>query len=306
MTTSDKYSGCFLGLLLGDAYGARYEGGLLERLLWRLVGKTRGGKMRFTDDTQMSMDIANSFLANGYIDQTHLAKTFAESYRWSRGYGPSAAKLLKQIGKGANWFDVNKVKFKNGSFGNGAAMRAPIVALCFPNDLETLAKNVTSCAIITHAHPLAIEGARLIAYSTHAALNARKNQDILKLLLSSCQSSEYRAKLKYCIDAIAATEEPGLKLIKQRLGNGIAALESCVTAIYFALKYRDQQLITLFERITQMGGDTDTICAMSGAIWGSFNGKTRIGAQLAQDAEGVQQVMELARLLYHKTKLIET
>lgn len=298
MTSLDNYSGCFLGLLLGDAYGARYEGGLLERLLWRMLGKTKDGKLRFTDDTQMSLDVANSFLANGRIDQALLAQTFAESYRWSRGYGPSAAKLLKKIRKGANWFDVNKSKFKDGSFGNGAAMRAAIVTLCFPNDLEGLAKNVANCAVITHAHPLAIEGARLIAFSTHAALNAWNNQDILKLLLSSCQSSEFSSKLQYCADAINAAEKPKLKLIKQNLGNGIAALESCVTAIYFALSYRDQELPRLFQQIIQIGGDTDTICAMSGALWGAFNGKKRIGAQITQNVEGVQQVLESARLLY--------
>lgn len=63
--------------------------------------------MRFTDDTQMFMDIANLFLANAYIDQAHLAKTFAEHYRWSRGYGPGSANILVKPRKGANWSELN-------------------------------------------------------------------------------------------------------------------------------------------------------------------------------------------------------
>ena len=110
----------------------------------------------------MSIDIANSFLRNNGINQNHLAFTFADSYRWSRGYGPGAARLLKKIKKGADWQDVNQVQFKNGSFGNGAAMRTPILAMCILEDTERLHEEVVKYSEITHAHPLAIEGAKLV------------------------------------------------------------------------------------------------------------------------------------------------
>lgn len=112
MINPNKYSGCFLGLAIADAYGARFEGGLIERLLWQAIGKTQDGKMRYTDDTQMSIDVASSFIQNDGFNQEHLAATFAKNYSWSRGYGPAAAWLLKKIKKGANWRDVNRVKFK--------------------------------------------------------------------------------------------------------------------------------------------------------------------------------------------------
>jgi len=97
MTSLKKYSGCFLGLAIGDSYGAAYEGGSMEKLLWRIIGTTKDGKLRYTDDTQMSIDLAQSFLYNHTVNQEHLASTFASSYQWSRGYGPSATKLLKKI-----------------------------------------------------------------------------------------------------------------------------------------------------------------------------------------------------------------
>jgi len=125
----NKYLGCFYGLAVGDAYGASYEGGPLERLLWKLISKTKDGKLRFTDDTQMSLDIAQSYLRYNEINQEHLAKTFAQSYQWSRGYGPSAEAMLTKIRRGAKWQEVNRSKYAEGSLGNGAAMRAPILAL---------------------------------------------------------------------------------------------------------------------------------------------------------------------------------
>ena len=89
--------GAVFGLALGDALGAPHEGGPVERLLWRWLGSTRDGRRRFTDDTQMALDLADSLLRCGKVDQDDLAATFANSYRWSRGYGPTAARVLKRI-----------------------------------------------------------------------------------------------------------------------------------------------------------------------------------------------------------------
>lgn len=100
MINKDLFSGCFFGLALGDTLCAPFEGGILERALWRLIGKTRTGKNRYTDDTQMSLDVAESLCKNKGVNQDHLAETFAASYRWSRGYGVGAARMLKKIKKG--------------------------------------------------------------------------------------------------------------------------------------------------------------------------------------------------------------
>ena len=109
----DQFEGCLLGLALGDALGAPLEGGPVERLLWRLIGKTKQGEMRWTDDTQMSLDLAESLIENGDLDPDDLAQRFAKSYRWSRGYGPGAAKLLKRIARGAHWRDTNRSVYRN-------------------------------------------------------------------------------------------------------------------------------------------------------------------------------------------------
>ena len=101
----------------------------------------------------MSIDLANSSIEDGEINQQHLAIKFANSYRWSRGYGPSASKLLKKIKKGVGWQDVNRARFKDGSYGNGAAMRAPIISMCYPGSLDALQDSVVKTSEITHAHP---------------------------------------------------------------------------------------------------------------------------------------------------------
>ncbi len=298
MINVNKYSGCFLGLALGDALGAPFEGGILERSVWRLISKTKDGLNRYTDDTQTAIDLSHSFLIKQGIDQDHLAKTFAENYRWSRGYGPAATWLLKKIKNGADWRDVNKAKYENGSFGNGAAMRAPIIALCSPKDRETLNLNVIRCSEITHAHPLAIEGARLIANTTCDALNSMQMVTIIEYLLASCQTEIYQKKLKLCSEYVASDKTPDHKQIKKNLGNGIAAIDSCVTSIYFALKYMNKPFEEMRSIICELGGDVDTISAMAGGIWGAFNGLEALDGNQINQLESNKEILRLSQDLY--------
>ncbi len=283
---------------MGDAYGASYEGGPVERLLWKIIGRTLSGKIRYTDDTQMSIDVATSFLKSNGINQEHLATTFAENYRWSRGYGRTAARLLKKIKNGSAWKDVNRAAFIEGSYGNGAAMRAPVISMCFPDNLEILTENVVRCSEITHAHPLAIEGARLVAFATHVALHDWENVSILKALPGICRHNEYRTKMSFCIESVQAKNPVSIKTITSTLGNGIAASQSCVTAIYFALRYRNQSFQSMRGEIYGMGGDTDTIGAMAGAIWGAFNGSSSMDRKEIERIENREAITALAQQLH--------
>jgi poly(ADP-ribose) glycohydrolase ARH3 len=298
MISLDKYKGCFLGLAIGDAYGAPFEGGPIERLLWKLIGKTKDGKIRYTDDTQMSIDLASSYVQNNGINQDHLADTFAKSYRWSRGYGPSAGRLLKKIKNGVHWKKVNRAKFKEGSFGNGAAMRAPILAMCYPEGKGRLIESIIESSEITHAHPLAIEGAKLIAFVTQAALHDLSTEYIIQVMPDWCNSEQYKEKVTFCIESIKSDAVLQDKVIKNKLGNGIAAIQSTITAIYFSLKYREQSFDSMQNKIHKLGGDADTIGAMAGAIWGAFNGSELLDKNKIELVEDSETIILLAGKLH--------
>lgn len=301
-TLLDKYLGCFYGLAIGDAYGAPYEGGLLERLFWKLIGTTKEGKIRYTDDTQMSLDLANSLIQNKGINQDKLAKSFSIGYKFSRGYGPGAAKLLKKIRNGGKWQDLNKAQFKEGSFGNGAAMRAPILSLYFIHNLEELKDNIVLASEITHAHPLAIEGAKLISFVCYAALYDWSVEDISKVLPTWCDSKVYKEKVSFCMQFLNQKSPISDKEIIETLGNSISASQSCLTAIYFALRYKNENCNLMLEHIYKLRGDTDTIGAMAGAIWGAFNGCKKIDQNKICNIEDSDKIFELANKLYELSR----
>jgi len=300
MVCKESFAGCFLGLALGDALGAPYEGGTLERLLWRLIGKTGNGKKRYTDDTQMSLDVAESFCENKGINQDHLAGTFASNYKWSRGYGAGAAKILKKIKKGARWQDTNRLIHPEGSYGNGAAMRAPVAALCFyGNEVEILAA-VNKISVITHTHPLAIEGAKLIALSVSSALSQSNFDELFEKLLIDSELRKFQVRIEIAREWIENRKAVESTAVIKKLGNGVAAVDSCVTAIYIASRYIDEPFADMLGFIKKCSGDTDTIGAMAGAIWGAYNGINGLSRSDIEELESASRIEQLSLDLFNR------
>ncbi len=296
--SAQQFAGCLLGLALGDALGAPHEGGPLERLLWRLIGTTRSGRLRYTDDTQMSLDLAESLVDNKRLDPEDVAIRFARSYRWSRGYGPGAAKLLKRVRSGVPWRKANRSVYPAGSFGNGGAMRAPVVGLFCWSDRDLLLDAARRSAEITHAHPLGVEGARSVAAATSTALATRDWRSILGGAAAPCESPEFTRRLSTAREWLAVNVAPPPKEVRARLGTGMTACESCVTAVYLGLRFVDQPFSDLLAFVADCGGDVDTVGAMAGALWGACNGAPSLPERALESLEDRERIAALASALH--------
>lgn len=299
-TTLDQVEGCLLGLALGDALGAPYEGGLLERTVWKVIGRTRGGEMRWTDDTQMSIDLAESLLAPRSLDPDDLARRFAASCRWSRGYGPGAARILKRIAGGADWREANRSVYPSGSFGNGAAMRAPVIGIFYADRPDELDAAARLSAEVTHAHPMGIEGAVLLANATRAALEGRTPHEVFEEAASAARLEPFAARLAVARRWIESTADVDRRTVARELGNRISAQESVVTALYLAVRFWNAPYLDLIEFVRALGGDVDTIAAMAGAVWGAGHGLTRLPAEPLARLEDVSRLSALGAKLHHR------
>ena len=166
----DRFAGCLLGLALGDAVGAPREGGVAERLAWRVLGRTPDGRMRWTDDTQMTLALSESLIAQQGLVLDDAALRMARAHQWRRGYGPGAAKVLARIRRGQPWQSASRSVYPNGSYGNGGAMRVAPLALWFAPDAAAVWQAARDSAAITHAHEAAQWGAGVMALAVRTAL----------------------------------------------------------------------------------------------------------------------------------------
>ncbi|RCV64330.1 poly(ADP-ribose) glycohydrolase ARH3 [Methanophagales archaeon] len=267
-----KFRGAMLGGAVGDALGAPVEGHPMEKV--RSV-YSRGWEMihgRYTDDTEMMIGIAESLIANKGFNGADMALKFIRNYNVKRGYGPGTKEVLRRIREGESWAEASEKLFGGkGSYGNGAAMRIAPVGLFYFDTTDMLWEIAYKTSNITHSHELGKAGAALQALAVALAVRGQK-EDMLLKLKEVAKTDMYKGKvgkIKALLDE-SATE----KMVISELGNGVAAFESVPTAIYSFLRagnFKDSVTYAV-----SLGGDTDTIGAMTGAISGAYYGEAAI------------------------------
>ncbi|EFN63889.1 Poly(ADP-ribose) glycohydrolase ARH3, partial [Camponotus floridanus] len=174
-----------------------------------------------------------------------------------------------------------------GSYSNGGAMKIAPVSLFSYNNYDNLLHYVKEVTQITHAHELGINGATLQVITNSFVQPYKERLKIVKNLLS----------------------ETGGELNEQRiieeLGNKLTALESVPTAIFCFLNAEkrikgirtDNPVRRAIQYAITLGGDTDTIASMTGAIAGAFYGHEKFNRLLLSHCEQADRFEELADAL---------
>lgn len=295
----DKFLGSILGSVIGDSWGARYEGSYHPvrvedfDLVW--------GK--YTDDSEMMKGVLESICTNkGQFNGPDMANTFVRNFDHTRGYGSGAVSVLMKIKDGAPWDKPAKEAFYGeGSLGNGAAMRICPVGLLYHNDQEKLIEITDQISMITHTHRLGRQGAILQACAVALAVesdprNFEPHEFIEKLKkIPQKLSPVYQKKLDK-IETYLNSPPPTDRIVKE-LGVNVTAPDSVPIAIYNFLNNSANFYEVLFSSIIG-GGDTDTIACMSGAIAGAFLGIREIPKNWIDIVEDLDIFQNLAVNLY--------
>ncbi|MGD9890181.1 MAG: ADP-ribosylglycohydrolase family protein [Dehalococcoidia bacterium] len=296
-----KFRGALVGVAVGDALGAPFEG--TTRVQPEdLVGLEHiSDGLHYTDDTHMTLGVATSLVECGTFDPAHMAATFARNFAdepW-RGYGGGPPQVFRLLERGIPWDRASRLLFgEQGSFGNGGAMRVAPVALFAFQDLDKTADFARRSALITHAHELGMEGAALqacaIAYLLQRPANSALDAGLLiASLRRHVQPGIYHEKLERIQSLLP---DAPIEVVVGELGNGIAAFESVPTALYAFFRYPTSFSEAIRYAIS-LGGDTDTIAAMTGALAGAYLGEEAIPAAWRDAAEGSAQLRNLADAL---------
>jgi poly(ADP-ribose) glycohydrolase ARH3 len=254
----------------------------------------------YTDDTEMMIGVAESLLERGGFDGGHMAARFLRNLQGERGYGQGTMMALEEVRQGVPWQDAGARAFPGGSWGNGAAMRvAPLALVYVAGDLQRFAG---LSSLITHTHPLGLEGAILQAEAVSLALATGSvvAPRFLRALKGWARTPEYLRALED-VEALLV-QDPTVEEVVAVLGSGSTALRSVPTAIYCFLR-EPRSFKDAVTYGVNLGGDTDTVGAMTGAIAGAFHGACAIPPgwyeALEGGAKGKAYVEDLARGLWN-------
>jgi poly(ADP-ribose) glycohydrolase ARH3 len=288
-----KFIGSLVGTAVGDSLGARFEGtsGIQEV---KEIGP------RYTDDTAMTIGVAESLVEHKGFNYWHMAERFIQNYErepWRR-YGSGPPRIFRMMQSGRMGFGMlDRDLYPGGSFGNGAAMRVSPVGLLYHDDPVSIREISYHTAGITHSHELALEGAAVQACAVALAVLADpveiRRKEFLGALRMFTRPGPYQEKLKLIIKLL--DENPAKEDVATLLGNGSEALHSVPTAIYSFLANADFEKAVVYA--VSLGGDADTIGAMTGAISGACYGIERIPVYWREKVENRDYLEQVAMKL---------
>lgn len=260
-----------LGLRIGDAFG---EGFFVPAQEFREAVASRcrpDVPWFYTDDTEMSLSVVALLSRRGELDQDELIALFARHFDLSRGYGPSMQRALRQIQEGEAWQTVIGQAFEGqGSYGNGAAMRAGPIGAYFADNLARVVEQARCASLVTHRHPEAVAGAVAVAVAAaHAWTLSQTRQPtspvkFLEFVLPHVPDSEVQSKLRRAA-RLPRTTTP--ELAASILGNGerLSAQDTVPFCLWAAAHFPDDYEEALWATVSA-GGDRDTTCAIVGSI----------------------------------------
>lgn len=257
--------------------------------------ETAPPNLSYTDDTAMAIAVARSLVECEEFDGAHMAATLADEYErepW-RGYGAGPPRVFANLARGVPWDQAAASLFGGeGSYGNGSAMRvAPVALHAYPSQ-HRAAEIAHWTALITHTHREGIDGAVVQAVAITALLGHSSPSEIASVVMSHAKSSVFRNKLMFIDRHIG--DRP-LGELADELGTGIAAHMSVPTSLACFLANADS-FTGAVEAAVSLGGDTDTIAAMTGALAGAHNGYSAI-PKTWQEVEGAAELVRLADAL---------
>jgi len=258
---------------------------------------------RYTDDTDMTLALAESTIQCGRIDPEDIAKQFSLYCDLTRGYAIGTIKAVQALRAGLKWHQVARIVFEDGSFGNGAAMRVSPVGIFYHHDLDALRKAAIEQANVTHVHPLGQWGAVMQACFVGLAVirNPKepfKNNEVIVNLREVLWGGpiEYIRALKKIEEMLSRGKRLHAREVVQSLGNGVEANLSVPSACYIAITYSPDFCDAVRAAIS-LGGDTDTIAGMVGAIVGAHVGEEGLPVEWVEQLEDGPRGRSFARSL---------
>jgi poly(ADP-ribose) glycohydrolase ARH3 len=310
-----KAVGALLGTFVGDALGKPVEGYTPEMIASQhgeITGllPDEGGVATYTDDTQMMIGVAESLVACRGFDGEDMARRFVANFQIDRGYGPGTIEVIYRLSQGVSWQTAGDRLFGGGSFGNGAAMRSAPVGVLFAADPARLVDVADRSARITHTHPLGRGGATLQALAVGLAVASDPDLplDVAHFLGRLAPAilpawEAYRHLLGHVRELLDSP--PSADQVLRRLGNDTTAMRSVPTALYCFLAHPDSFTDCVLTAVN-LGGDTDTIAAMAGALAGARLGAQAIPtewqASLENGESGRDHVIRLGQQLHQITR----
>ncbi|WP_432121961.1 ADP-ribosylglycohydrolase family protein [Streptomyces sp. S1] len=276
MTDIDRAVGAVLGSAAGDALGAPFEFGLPGVFRERFpdgAGELCGGggwdPGEATDDTQMAVLLGESLLERDGLD---LPDVFDRFRRWAAAEPKDIGLQTEQVLLGGDPWDLaSSLHFQVNMYaaGNGSLMRAATSAVYFAARGRTATMDAARrIAALTHGDGAAWEGTAILHELVRVALLGEDPLTALPTTLAEVAPAHR--------DRWATVLAPGWHPDDATEFNG--AVWPCLGSAVWALRTTPSFEEALAAAV-DLGGDTDTVAAVTGTLAGAVYGSAAVPAR---------------------------
>jgi ADP-ribosyl-[dinitrogen reductase] hydrolase len=302
MTEESRLFGLLLGTAVGDAVGLPREG-LGPRRAERLFGgsplahRLILGRGLVSDDTEHACLVAEALL-EAPDDPDAFGRALARRFRLWLAALPAGVGLATLRSGVKLWAGFGHRRSGVYSAGNGPAMRAPLLGAFFADDAERLRVFLRVSTRLTHTDHRAVEGAWIVARATSLAVRGEAPGAMASRLRGEASDPEM-ARL---LGVIESAHGDGVSCadFAARIGVGTGGVTGYIyqtvpVALYCwwraAMDFRNA-----VEAAILLGGDTDTVAAITGALAGAAAGADAIPREWVDGLWGRPTVAGLERL----------
>ncbi|MEN4013038.1 MAG: ADP-ribosylglycohydrolase family protein [Chloroflexota bacterium] len=271
-TIRDRIRGIIVGAAVGDALGMPLEFGSAAPVE-RMIRTMRSGRLpagSFTDDTEMALALSESLLHNFRLDGDDLVQRFAAWYRSNPpDVGIHTANVLQRVSRGEPWQQVVKeVQLAHPhNAGNGSLMRCyPVAAACW-NDLDALVEQSCLQSQVTHPHEDCQAACVFVNAMIFHLIHASPPRQAYQQALDQSQPGHGQTELPEGLRT-AVLLAPRRKREELRNTGWVRhTLESAVWGLLTTDSFEDALV-----QVINLGADTDTTGAVTGALAGAAYG----------------------------------
>ncbi|MCC7491026.1 MAG: ADP-ribosylglycohydrolase family protein [Fimbriimonadaceae bacterium] len=278
---ADRLRGLLLGQALGDALGLPYEGLPPGRIARRLAGGPLRhavclGRGMVSDDTEHACLVAQALLRQP-ADPTAFGGALAWGLRGWFAALPAGCGLATLRACLRLWVGLGPQRAGVWSAGNGPAMRAPLLGAVLAGRAD-LADYLTVSTRLTHTDPQATSAALALAAAT-AALGSGGDPAAV-LAAAAAPADECLRGLLAAVGELLASGAPDVAIL-DRLATprGVSGYihHTVAAAIWCCLRHPGDFRSAVTAAV-RLGGDTDTVAAITGALAGVSVGEAGLPA----------------------------
>ncbi len=256
-----------------------------------------------TDDTEQAVLLGRLLVEGlGEVDAAELARRLVdwEDEMRARGsldlLGPSTRRAIAALLAGEPLAEAGRLGTTN-----GAAMRITPVGIAVPaTDLDRLVDHVVAASQVTHHTGVALAGAAAVAAAVSAGVDGASPAEATQLASAAAERAARRGhwvaaadvatRLRWAVGLARGLRTADLiDVIDRLVGTSLATQES-VPAAFAVLAACPADPWLACRIAASLGGDTDTIAAITGAIAGACHGAAAFPAAARQTIDQVNRL----------------